>query len=689
MEGLKMGIEWHRGPVYDWHLDFYLPADSPDAFECFDPERIAKEIADSGANLVVVFALNQHGYTYYPSKIASPHPMLKGLDYTGELIKAFKKRNIHVFTYVNYMNIDLKKRHPDWWQRSIDGALLDKRGWEVPCPNGPIKEYMSNIVKEIAENYETEGFFFDMFGFNKGGCYCQNCRDAFKRSYGLDLPDKEDWNDTAFRKFVDFRYHSAYETAKEIRDAAKKINPDLLWITHCSPLGSWHGATGFYLSPKIDDIVHTEVSPVYGKYRWTPGEMGKLLTSTSRGKPCIVNLADLHVYWDKPKGWFYIPNSVTQLKLCTSEIIANGCWPSIYMEPYPNTIHNPYTNEGIKEAFSLARKFEPYLTSETIKSVVLHFSKSSYDFFEDYIYSFRGMYKALLESHIPFDIVTDEDIIGDKISDYTLLILSNSAATSDEFNEGISRYIDKGGSVLATYATSLYDMQKEKREDFGLAKIFGVTFQNILGMAYLSANQPLSEGLTSSPIIGHKILEVKPKDNIEILGRLILLSPTDLSPFTYVSAPSNLTNLPSITKKGRVIYCSSDIGYSFMKASYSDHRALVANIVSLLGIGKLPIKIKAPTTLDISLRKQEGKILIHLINLTTNQVVEDAYCSSDMYDIIPLYEIEIELYRKDITRIYKASDGQEIPYKVEKDGVIFKIPKLEIYEIIICEVARN
>ena len=58
-------------------FDFYLPADSPDAFECFDAERIVNEITGSGANLVVIFALNQEGYAYYPSEVVPPHPMLR------------------------------------------------------------------------------------------------------------------------------------------------------------------------------------------------------------------------------------------------------------------------------------------------------------------------------------------------------------------------------------------------------------------------------------------------------------------------------------------------------------------------------------------------------------------------------------------------------------------------------------
>ena len=50
--------------------------------------------------------------------------------------------------YVNYMNIDLKKDNLDWWQRDSNGTLIEEGGWEVPCPNGPIREYMSDIVRD-------------------------------------------------------------------------------------------------------------------------------------------------------------------------------------------------------------------------------------------------------------------------------------------------------------------------------------------------------------------------------------------------------------------------------------------------------------------------------------------------------------------------------------------------------------
>ena len=686
--------KWYEEPLYVWHLDYYLPGNSPDAFRCFDAERIADEICAAGPTLVVVFALNQHGYAYYPSKVAPPHPHLKGLDYTGELISALRRRNKKVFTYVNYMNIELREKHPDWWQRYSDGSIIVEEGWGVPCPNGPVREYMKEIFHEIAERYDTDGFFFDMFGFNRGGCYCESCKAKFRNRYGLHLPEDKKWDTKEWREFVKFRYESALEAATEMRDAAKSAKPDIAWITHTSPLQSWASATGAHLSPVVDDIVHTEVEKQYGKYRWAPGEMGKLLLAYSGGKPCIVNLADLHVYWEKPKGWFYIPDSATELKLCTSEIVANGCWPSIYTEPYPDSRHNPYTNEGMKECFTFIRNFEPYLVdTDTVKSVALHFSRSSYDFFgkddpNSYLHSFRGMYRALLESHIPFDIVFDEQILDGRVKAYDLLVMSNSACTSVEINTAVEEYVARGGSLLITYKTSLYDEEGRNRPDFGLAGIIGANYAGDFIPGYMVAHPTLCHGLTSSPILEHRLVEIATcGDDSKTLGWMILHSPTDLAPFTYVSAPSRPSDQPVLIERGRVMYCAGDIGYSFMKAGYPDHRQLVENIVKRLLGPKLPIRVNAPTTLDMVLREQGNRLLIHLVNLTTNQLVEDEGCSSDIYDVIPLHNIDIKLSFNDISRVYKASDGEPLLHEADSTGVRFRIPEIGIYEIIVCERA--
>ena len=682
---------WHKGPIYDWHYDYYLSANAPDGFSLLDPERLADEICSAGPNLVVVFALNQHGYAYYPSQVAPPHPSLGDRDYTGSMIDALHRRGVQVLTYVNYMNIDQRATHPEWWQRTREGEQVYEAGWGVPCPNGPIRGYMSSIVAEVARRFPTDGFFFDMYGFNRTGCWCEHCRVKFAVDVGLPYPISDDWGSESWRALVEFRYASALETITAIRDAAKAVRPNLVWITHTNPLSPWYRATSV-LSPIVDDIVHTEISTRWGKGRWVPGQTAKLLRAYGRGKPRIVCLADLHMYWDRPKGWFYIPYSATQLKLQVASLLAHGAWPAPYTEPYPDGRNNPYTVEGIRQAFTMARDLEPYLVeSEPIKCVALHFSRHSHDYFgqgepRDYVQGFNGAYKALMESHVPFDVVTDEQIVDGSLGEYSLCVLSNSACTSDAVNVGLSAYVQSGGSLLATYKTSLFDECGRRRPDFGLSETLGVRYVTDYEPAYVRAAGPLAEGMTGSPIIQQRLLRIDSGPGAEVLGTIVAPSPTDLAPFTYVSAPSRETSWPAMVRSGRVIYCAADVGHTFMRASYPDHVRLIANSVELLAGERIPLRVKAPSTVDVALARQDDRTLVHLVNMTTNQVVEDEGCNADTYEVIPVHQIEIRVrVEVEPRRVFLAADGSALAFRYEDGWVTIELPKLELYEIVVIE----
>ncbi len=685
------GSRWEQGPIYDWHYDYYMSGRAPDGFALFDPERLADELCSTKPNLIVVFALNQHGYAYYPSSIAPVHPSLGQRDYTGSMIEALHRRGVKVITYVNYMNIDQRAAHPEWWQRTVDGQGVYEAGWGVPCPNGPIRPYMKAIVGEIAERYPTDGFFFDMFGFNRTGCWCEHCRQKFEAQYGLPYPLCEDWGSESWRRLVDWRSVSAIEMMTEVRDAAKAVRPELVWITHTSPLSAWYRGTST-LSPIVDDIVHTEVSTRWGRGRWIPGQMSKLLRAYGRGKPRIVCLADLHMYWDQPKGWFYIPYSTTQLKLQVASIVAHGAWPAPYTEPYPDGRNNPYTVQGIREAFAMARHMEPYLLgAEPAQNVALHYSQRSLDFYgqgdpRSYLQGFHGAYKALLESHVPFDIVADEQIVDGRIKAYDLCVLSNSACTSDAVNAGLLDYVRSGGSILATYKTSLYDEYGHLRRDFGLREALGASYVGEFEPAYMRTDGLLADGMTGSPIIQQRLVQVRAAPETQVLGTLIAPSPTDLAPFTYVSAPTQETSWPSLVRKGQVIYCAADIGYTFMRASYPDHVRLISNCVQMLVGDRLPLRITAPSTVDTALARQGGRYLVHLVNMTTNQVVEDEGCNADTYEVIPLHELEIRVRAGDaFRRVYRASDGTELPWRREGDWLVVGLPRLDLYDIVVLE----
>jgi beta-galactosidase GanA len=61
---------------------------------------------------------------------------------------------------------------------------------------------------------------------------------------------------------------------------------------------------------------------------------------------------------------------------------------------------------------------------------------------------------------------------------YKLLILPNIAALSDAQCNQLKKFVEAGGSIVATFETSLYDEQGRRRSNFGLSDLFDVTYDN-------------------------------------------------------------------------------------------------------------------------------------------------------------------------------------------------------------------
>src|SRR5262249_25537945 len=87
-----------------------------------------------------------------------------------------------------------------------------------------------------------------------------------------------------------------------------------------------------------------------------------------------------------------------------------------------------------------------------------------------------GMYHALIEARVPFELVHEAFLTQDRLDRFKLLILAAAAALSDAQCAAIRAFVARGGSVLATFATSLFDDTGRKRDNFGLADVFGVSY---------------------------------------------------------------------------------------------------------------------------------------------------------------------------------------------------------------------
>ena len=87
----------------------------------------------------------------------------------------------------------------------------------------------------------------------------------------------------------------------------------------------------------------------------------------------------------------------------------------------------------------------------------------------------HGIYEALLSGRFAFDFVHEDRLELDRISKYRALLLPNIAMLSDRQCQQIRDYVQSGGSIMASFETSLYDENLQRREEFGLADLLGIT----------------------------------------------------------------------------------------------------------------------------------------------------------------------------------------------------------------------
>ena len=172
------------------HLDFHTAGQIGNVGRHFDSGEFAERLRGAGVDHVNLFAKCHHGWSYYPTGVGRPHPGLT-FDLLGAQVGACRDAGLAVGAYytVGWSAADLD-RHPDWVATRADGAPQsinvdhdaapdDPRppnSWIYLCPSGGYLDLMVAQVREIADRYDPDGFFFDICAGVP--CFCSRCRAA-------------------------------------------------------------------------------------------------------------------------------------------------------------------------------------------------------------------------------------------------------------------------------------------------------------------------------------------------------------------------------------------------------------------------------------------------------------------------------------------------------------------------------
>ena len=290
-----------------------------------------------------------------------------------------------------------------------------------------------------------------------------------------------------------------------------------------------------------------------------------------------------------------------------------------------------------------------------------------------------GVARILMEGHYLFDVIDEES----ELERYKVIILPDFERITSNLKEKLDVFVQKGGKLLATGKSGLYEDRDVFAFDFGA---------DYVGESSYNPNyfRPLfsMEGIYDSSYIMYSQGEVIVPTSGKIWGRQE--SPyfnRDAEHFCSHKHTPNSWEIagPGIVEGNAGIY----IGWQVF-TEYAEKGSLILKRIVQYALDKLLIDNKTLTTnlgaqgiTTLMEQKKEKRYINHLLYAVP---VKRGSNVEVIEDIIPVYNINVELkLTKEIKRVYLAPQNKEIPFTQNGDTIRYTVNVVECHQMIVLE----
>lgn len=645
--------------------------------------ELVKKIADNSGS---VFRLGIYwgGEVYYQSKVAPHSSRLGQLDYLHEAIEQGRKSGVKIMAYMNPNS--LYDDHPlrdKCAIRDNQGKILDIESYGIKstryaCINNPdFRKFLLDILREIFTEYKSViGLYVD--GLTPHVCFCEYCKAKYRDMFNAEMPAKfqelgpfvvlwemtshpelvGDPRDPDSQLYTQFLYRNLTDITRDITMTVKSCKPDAVTLYH-----SW---------PKPETIKYYDgtLGEVYLNYPWVHS-LWKFGELTNYG--AVFPMLMLQNIGPDPK-------TAVEARHRMYQVLANGMFPNIW------------SFLGMKTCFDFLRdneQYYDYTRTSPVKFIAfpraIHEDSLQKRIKKDYGISgprerflapYVGFYSAMLRAGLPIVTIHRPDF-HEKIYGFKVLCLANEVGITDQQAEAVRQFVVDGGGLIATGETSLYDQNGQRRPDFALKDVFGVSYVDILDVdkrtVEFSGSHNITKGLEKYSFdYDEPLVMVKPTKG-KVIGRLVNKN------IETESIPAVIINTYG---RGRVVYIPARLDSIQCEKLTPAIEQLFANSVNWIIRGNVPVQIKAAATVGVTLFEQPGRRILHLVNHNTG--------TKDLkYERIePVNNIEIKMSVPDgrkLTRLHLLWQKSELQYDKNGEWIEFTLPELGEYELVVEE----
>jgi hypothetical protein len=601
---------------------------------------------------------------YYPTEIPFHYQAkyLGGRDLFGELCRAAHEDGIVVFARMdsNRAHEDLYKAHPDWFAIDSGGKPYRASDLYITCVNSPYyNEHVPSILTEIAVKYRPEGFTDNSWsGLGRDSiCYCDNCRKSFREKTGKEIPLIKDWDNPVYRLWIRWNYDRRLEIWNLNNHTTRAAGgPYCIWAGMNS--GSVSNQSRSFrdyreICRRADIIMLDHQSRSDSTGFQGLSDVGKLVHGISGWDKLV---PDSMAMYQAGRPTFRVSSKpVYEARMWMIEGFAGGIQPWWHhISAYHEDRRMYHTAEPVYHWY---RKNEMYLINRLpVCTVGVVWSQENTDYYgrdqTDLLVDspWTGITQALIRARIPYVPVHANDIERDA-SELSLLILPNLGSLTKSQTESIQRFVENGGSLFATGESSLYDEAGTRLKDYALSGILGAhikagntssyeqtfhtylrLYPQMISQVYgpKTGKEPPVTGTRHPVLKGFELTDILPfggnlnplivNDDSSVIMTFIPEFPIYPPETAWMREPE--TNIPGLILRtlpngSRVAFMPADLDRQFARYNLPDHGDLIRNIILWASNGNIPLKVEGPGLIDCNLYHQQGRLILHLSNLTS------------------------------------------------------------------------
>ncbi|MBL8889222.1 MAG: beta-galactosidase trimerization domain-containing protein [Planctomycetaceae bacterium] len=671
---------------------------------------------------------------YYPLRRDDPQSgipepersqLLKGINFA-------KQQGLRVILGVSpYAPIEIVQQHPEWMHHATDDPeLLKRANLDLNRPeniglrslplNTPYGDYAIECLAEMLQDLGVDGFSFD-------GCYHPFInfspyeKSLYQQETGRAFPTRIDLNDDDYRYYLLWLDEKLEHWYRKLGQRLQQVNSEAViytWTTNAGRYGHFLTSPRV-MSARMNRLIHCPVQ------EWWLDEVNLGSTVVPYfGAAYVRAVSGGQVGASEPylmsRGNPYTTDSFPPHELtvrCLGAMTNGSFTPLAQMAGKSATYATLREIAARKEVFINLQQ-EPWaalLVSEQTRQFYAHGN-----IVERWLSHALGFYRMGMEEHLPLNLITELELTPAELDRYRVLILPNVACLSDEQIATIRQYVERGGGLVATCETSLFDEMGHARADFGLADVFGTSYagrpQAPAIRSELDANFAIvvddsywaQRGNAGAFRFGDYSQSIFATDtrlqhlvpNLQATFKGPLIQPTEFvkhtQPGVLYFPEGSREPFPVVANgqfgQGRVVYFAAGVDAALFSYGFPYQRVMLSRAVQWAAQEYYPIEVKAPMCVQSTFWKQGAeRTIVHLwngLNTTSDHGQQDVEAPL-REESIPIHGIQLRVQGRPYQQA-RCVPGDQIILPRDENGVtIFDIPPVEVHLAIVLEAAQG